>query len=216
MISPPKAQRLARGVLSIPNAIALSAAAMAPVLAVVLNAPAAVPAAGAALPLSFLIAFIAAALVGNTVVQFARLFPSAGSFYTFNAKGLGPAGGFFTGWLFWIGYAVLAPGLFAAFGAFAHDYMVSTFQVQVSWWLFSLAAMAVVFGLSLRSIKASVNLDLALLVIEVVIFLVLGVMAIATAGSGNTGAVFLVTSSPAGFPGVGLGVVFGLLSFIGF
>jgi phosphatidylglycerophosphate synthase len=67
MISPPKVQRLARGVLTIPNAIALSAAAMAPVLAVVLNAPAAVPAAGAALPLSFLIAFIAATLVGNTV-----------------------------------------------------------------------------------------------------------------------------------------------------
>jgi amino acid transporter len=212
----PSSQRLERGVLTVPNAIALSTAAMAPVLAVVLNAPAAVPAAGAALPLSFLIAFIAAALVGNTVVQFARQFPSAGSFYTFNAKGLGPAGGFFTGWLFWIGYAVLAPGLFAAFGAFVHDYVVSTFQVHVSWWLFSLAAMAVVFGLSLRSIKASVNLDLTLLAIEVVIFLVLAVMAIATAGSGNTGAVFLVSSSPRGFTGVGLGVVFAFLSFAGF
>src|SRR6202790_3376823 len=99
MTPPSTVQRLARGVLTIPNAIALSAAAMAPVLAVVLNAPAAVPAAGAALPLSFLIAFIAAALVGNTVVQFARRFPTAGSFYTFNTKGLGPAGGFYTGWL---------------------------------------------------------------------------------------------------------------------
>jgi amino acid transporter len=63
---------------------------MAPVLAVVLNAPAAVPAAGAALPLSFLLAFVAAALVGNTVVQFSRVLPSAGSFYTFNSRGLGP------------------------------------------------------------------------------------------------------------------------------
>jgi amino acid transporter len=212
----PKGQRLQHGVLTVPNAIALSAAAMAPVLAVVLNAPAAVPAAGAAIPLSFVLAFVAAAFVGNTVVQFARQFPTAGSFYTFNSKGLGPAAGFFTGWLFWIGYAMLAPGLFTAFGAFCHDYVISTFHVQVSWWLFSLAAMAVVLGLSLRSIKASVNLDLTLLVIEVVIFLILGVRAIATAGSGNTSAVFLVASSPKGFSGVGLGVVFGLLSFIGF
>src|ERR1700692_3391963 len=98
--STPKEQRLARGVLTIPNAIAMSAAAMAPVLAVVLNAPAAVPAAGAALPLSFLLAFVAAALVGNTVVQFSRVLPSAGSFYTFNSRGLGPAAGFFTGWVF--------------------------------------------------------------------------------------------------------------------
>lgn len=76
--------------------------------------------------------------------------------------------------------------------------------------------MAIIVGLSLRSIKASVNVDLALLVIEIVIFLVLGIAAISTAGTGNTGAVFLPKSSPTGFTGVGLGVVFGLLSFIGF
>jgi len=211
-----KTHRLQGGVLTIPNAIALSAAAMAPVLAVVLNAPAAASAAGAALPLSFLIAFVAAALVGNTVVQFSRKLPSAGSFYTFNSKGLGPAAGFFTGWLFWIGYAILAPGLFTAFGAFVHDYVLATFGADIQWWLFSLAAMAIVLGLSLRSIKASVNLDLTLLVIEVVVFLILGIAAIATAGPGNTASVFLVSSSPTGFTGVGLGVVFGLLSFIGF
>ncbi|HUW87204.1 MAG TPA: APC family permease [Candidatus Paceibacterota bacterium] len=208
--------RLKSGILTIPNAIALSAAAMAPVLAVVLNAPAAASAAGAALPLSFLIAFIACALVGNTVVQFSRRLPSAGSFYTFNSKGLGPVAGFFTGWLFWIGYAILAPGLFTAFGAFVHDYVLMTFQSDIPWWVFSLGAMAIICGLSLRSIKASVNIDLSLLVVEVVIFLILGVAAIMSAGSGNTPSVFLVTSSPTGFNGVGLGVVFGILSFIGF
>jgi amino acid transporter len=208
--------RLKGGILTVPNAIALSAAAMAPVLAIVLNAPAAANAAGAAMPLSFLIAFIACALVGNTVVQFARKLPSAGSFYTFNSKGLGPLAGFFTGWLFWIGYAILAPGLMTAFGAFVHDYVLSTFKADVPWWIFSLGAMAIVFGLSVRSIKASVNVDLTLLVIEVIVFLILGVVAISTAGSGNTPSVFYITSSPTGFSGVGLGVVFGILSFIGF
>jgi amino acid transporter len=208
--------RLKGGILTVPNAIALSAAAMAPVLAIVLNAPAAANAAGAAMPLSFLIAFIACALVGNTVVQFARKLPSAGSFYTFNSKGLGPLAGFFTGWLFWIGYAILAPGLMTAFGAFVHDYVLSTFKADVPWWIFSMGAMAIVFGLSVRSIKASVNVDLTLLVIEVIVFLILGIVAISTAGSGNTPSVFYITSSPTGFSGVGLGVVFGILSFIGF
>jgi amino acid transporter len=209
-------QGLQRGVLTVPNAIALSAAAMAPVLAVVLNAPAAAAAAGAALPLSFLIAFIACALVGNTVVQFARKLPSAGSFYTFNRAGLGPAAGFFTGWLFWIGYAILAPGLFSAFGAFVHDYVLATFHADVQWWLFSMIAMAIVFGLSVRSIKASVNVDLTLLVVEVIVFLILGIVAITTAGSGNSGTYLLTSAAPTGFAGVGLGVVFGILSFIGF
>ena len=209
--------RLERGVLNVPNGIALAAAAMAPVLAVVLNAPAAGPVAGAALPLSFLLAFIACLFVGNTVVQFSRRLPSAGSFYTFNSHGLGPAAGFFTGWLFWIGYALLAPGLFSAFGAFVHDYVLATFDSDLPWWIFSLAAMVIVFGLSARSIKASVNLDLTLLALEVVIFLILAVAAIVYAGaSHNTGTYFLPSSAPTGFSGVGLGVVFGILSFIGF
>jgi amino acid transporter len=209
-------QRLERNVLSVPNGIALAAAAMAPVLAVVLNAPAAGPLAGAALPLSFLLAFIACLFVGNTVVQFARRLPSAGSFYTYNSHGLGKGAGFFTGWLFWIGYAILCPGLFTALGSFAHDYVLTTFNSDVPWWVFSIVGMAIVFGLSIRSIKTSVQVDLTMLTIEVIVFLILAVIAIARGGSGNTLAVFSPASAPTGFSGVGLGVVFGILSFIGF
>ncbi|HET9999884.1 MAG TPA: APC family permease [Ktedonobacteraceae bacterium] len=209
-------QRLEKNVLTVPNGIALAAAAMAPVIAVVLNAPAAGPSAGAALPLSFLLAFIACLLVGNSVIQFARKLPSAGSFYTFNSYGLGKTAGFFTGWLFWIGYAILAPGLFTAMGAFAHDYVLGVFKVEIYWWIFSLIGMAIVFALSIRSIKASVQVDLTFLIIEVVVFLVLAVIAIARGGSGNSLSVFTPAASPTGFSGVGLGVVFGILSFIGF
>src|SRR5579872_7420951 len=149
--APLRVHRLEKNVLSVPNGIALAAAAMAPVIAVVLNAPAAGPVAGAALPLSFLLAFVACLLVGNSIVQFARRLPSSGSFYTFNSHGLGKTAGFFTGWLFWIGYAILAPGLFTAMGAFAHDYVLGVFKVEVYWWIFSLIGMAIVFALSIRS-----------------------------------------------------------------
>ena len=209
-------ERLEKNVLTVPNGIALAAAAMAPVIAVVLNAPAAGPSAGAALPLSFLLAFIACLRVGNSVIQFARKLPSAGSFYTFNSYGLGKTAGFFTGWLFWIGYAILAPGLFTAMGAFAHDYVLGVFKVEIYWWIFSLIGMAIVFALSIRSIKASVQVDLTFLIIEVVVFLILAVIAIARAGNGNSLTVFTPSASPTGFSGVGLGVVFGILSFIGF
>lgn len=208
--------RLQAGVLSVPNGIALAAAAMAPVIAVVLNAPAAAPSAGAAVPLAFLIAFVSCLFVGNTVVQFARRLPSAGSFYTFNSAGLGANAGFATGWMFWIGYAMLAPGLMTAVGAFASDYVASTFGANVPWPVFSAAALAIVVGLSVRSIVASVRVDLALLVAEVAIFTVLGVVAIATAGEGNSTALYSFSGSPTGLSGVGLGVVFGILSFVGF
>src|SRR5258708_40214832 len=149
-----KAQRLERNVLPFTNGMAAGAASMAPVIAVVLNAPAAGPVAGAALPLSFLLAFIACLFVGNTVVQFARRLPSAGSFYTFNSYGLGKTAGFFTGWLLWIGYAILAPRLFTVLGAFAHYYVASTFNADVPWWIFSLIGLAIVVGLSILIIKS--------------------------------------------------------------
>jgi amino acid transporter len=211
-----KVHRLEKNVLTVPNGIALAAAAMAPVIAVVLNAPAAGPVAGAALPLSFLLAFIACLLVGNSVIQFARKLPSSGSFYTFNSHGLGNTAGFFTGWLFWIGYAILEPGLFTAMGAFAHDYVAGVFNTDVPWWIFSLVGLAIVVWLSVRSIKASVQVDLTLLSIEVLVFLVLAIIAIVKGGSGNSLAVFTPAAAPTGFSGVGLGVVFGILSFIGF
>jgi len=208
--------RLQKNVLSLPNCIALSVALMGPVLAVVLNAPAAGPQAGAALPLSFLVALIVILFVGNTVVQFSRVLPSSGSFYTFTSQGLGGSAGFFTGWLFFGAYTLLVPGLFTATASFAHDYVKTTFSTEVPWWIFAFVFMAIVVVLSVRSIRTSVRVDLTLLTIEVLVFLLLATIAIATAGNGNTLSAFSPSSSPNGFSGVGIGVVFGILSFIGF
>src|SRR5262245_47598434 len=139
----PSDTKLERNACSLTGGIALAAAAMAPALAVVLNAPAAAPAAGAALPMSFLLAFVVCALVGNTVISFSRrLPPSAGSFYAYNARGLGTPGGFGTGWLLCFGYAILAPGLFTALGDFAASYARTGLGLDVPWWCFSLAGLA--------------------------------------------------------------------------
>src|ERR1700674_717796 len=208
--------RLQKNVLSLPTCIALSVALMGPVLAVVLNAPAAGPQAGGALPLSFLIALVVILFVGNTVVQFARVLPSAGSFYTYTSRGLGGEAGFFTGWMFFGAYALLMPGLFTAVAAFAHDYVKLTLHAEIPWWIYAGVFMAIVVVLSVRSIKASVQVDLTLLTVEVIVFFLLATIAIANAGNGNTGAAFSPSSAPNGFSGVGLGVVFGILSFIGF
>ncbi len=209
-------ERLEKGVLSVFNGIALAAAAMAPVTGVVLNAPAAGPGVGAALPLGFVLAFISCLLVGNTVVQFARWLPSSGSYYNFISHGLGSMAGFFTGWLFWMGYTVIVPGLCTALGAFTHDYVLATFNVDTPWWIYSLIGLAIVLVLSITSIKTSVRVDLALLTIEVVFFLALAVVAIVKAGSNNTAAVFLPSASHTGFSGIGIGIVFGIFSFVGF
>jgi amino acid transporter len=210
------AVRLQKGQLSLPNCIALSAAVMAPVIAVILNAPAAAPNAGAGLPLSFLGAFIATAFVANSVIEFTRRLPSSGSFYTFASHGLGSGAGFFTGWLYFAAFIMFAIGLFTANGAFLHDYLDSEWSLSIPWWILSIFLMGLVFALSIRSIKASVRVDLMLLGFEMLVFLVLAVIAIAKAGDGNTLHYFTPSASPDGVQGAALGAVFGILSFVGF
>src|SRR5207237_89449 len=82
-----------------------------------LNAPAAAPNAGGALPLAFLVAFVACFFTANTVIQFSRRLPSSGLFYNFVSHGLGGGAGFFTGWLYFAAFIMFAIGLFTANGA---------------------------------------------------------------------------------------------------
>jgi len=217
---PPKAeskgQGLEGGVLTLKNCLALSAAVMAPVLAVILNAPAAGASAGKALPVAFLLAFIAALFVGNTVIEFAKRLPSAGSFYTFCSRSLGSRAGFFTGWLYFAAFVLLSVGLFTANGAFLHSYLNSTFGLDIPFLVLGVIIIAVAMTLSVRSIRTSVRLDLILLGLEMFIFTLLAIICIVRAGSGNSLSYFDPSATPTGVSGLGLGIVFGLLSFIGF
>jgi amino acid transporter len=213
---PAAEQRLQKGILSLPNCIALSAAVMAPVIAVILNAPAAAPNGGGALALAFVVAFVAIAFVANSVIQFSRRLPTSGSFYTFVSHGLGGGAGFFTGWLYFAAFIMFAIGLFTANGAFFHDYLQSEWSTNVPWWVLSLILMALVFGFSIRSIKTSVRVDLALLGFEIFVFVVLGIIAIVRGGGGNSFHYFSTNAAPHGVRGVGLAAVFGILSFVGF
>lgn len=209
-------QRLKGGQLSLPNCVALSAAVMAPVIAVILNAPAAAANGQGALPLAFLVAFIGTGFVAVAVVQFARRLPSSGLFYTYVSHALGGGAGFYTGWLYFGAYVLLAIGLFTANGAFLHNYMATEWSVNVNWWILSLVEMGLIFVFSLRSIKTSVRIDLSLLTFEIVVFLTLAVIAIAKAGSANTLHYFTPSATSGGVKDVGLAAVFGILSFIGF
>src|SRR3981081_4020870 len=58
--------------------------------------------------LTFVIATVSLVLIGYSVSIFARRFASAGSFYVYNTKALGSAGGFASGWALVLGYIFTA------------------------------------------------------------------------------------------------------------
>jgi len=99
---------LKRNILTMPEVLTQSVANAAPSAAVSVLPAIAFASAGNAAWLTFVIATVAMVLIGYTVSVFARRFASAGSFYVYNTKALGSAGGFASGWALVLGYVFTA------------------------------------------------------------------------------------------------------------
>src|SRR5207237_1930005 len=80
------------------EAIAISIGIMAPTAAMALNGVAPAGLVGRAVPLAFLFAAIAIALISYSFVRLTRHFSHAGSAYALTGMTLGPHAGFFSGW----------------------------------------------------------------------------------------------------------------------
>ncbi|TMF67478.1 MAG: APC family permease, partial [Chloroflexi bacterium] len=106
--SPGGAAGLRRNVLSMPEVLTQSVANAAPSAAVSVLPAIAFIYAGNGAWLTFVIATISMVLIGYSVSIFARRFASAGSFYVYNTKALGSAGGFASGWALTLGYVFTA------------------------------------------------------------------------------------------------------------
>jgi len=65
--------------------------------------------AGVTAPLAYVAAVILVLALGNTLIQFSRVLPSAGGYYTYVSRSLGARTGFLTSWMF-ILYSPMAGG----------------------------------------------------------------------------------------------------------
>ncbi|NRD80012.1 APC family permease [Bacillus sp. BRMEA1] len=213
---PSRPQRLVRN-LSVWDAVIMSAGTMGPAVSMYFNTGYAAGFAGAAMPISFFISLIACLILANTIGDFSKLAPSAGAFYTFSSKGFGPRTGFITGWLLFIGYSTLEPAEEALFGITASTLMNTYLHIHISWVLIALASWLVVLVLSWIGAKQSLKLSLILFLAEVGVLLILCMIILVKGGfNGIHASVFNPSLSPTGFSGIALGMVYGILSFVGF
>src|SRR5215217_3230958 len=138
--------RLRKDAISGLGAAVLAMAFMGPATSVFFNTSLAAAGAGYALPFSILLALIVCALVASAITEFARKISSAGFAYTFNTPGFGKQGGFISGWLLVLSYAMVGPMLFAGIGAFSSDFVESQFKIGVLWWIFSALFVAIIWA----------------------------------------------------------------------
>jgi amino acid transporter len=205
--------------IGLPGVLFQSITHMAPAAAVAYSIYISVPHAGAALPLSVFLALVACLLAANSIGQLAKELPSAGGLYTYAARTLGPYTGFVVAWLFLLFEPLVAPFLFLECGWAMHEVMSSEagWSYSGQWWIWVLAVAAVVFLLTYRDIRISANAGVILGLFEIGVFAALAIwILISKAGDLNLQP-FNPNHAPEGaFTGVGKGMVFAILAFIGF
>ncbi|MDV3125305.1 APC family permease [Mycobacterium sp. 21AC1] len=202
------------GVLS---AVFMCMAFMGPAISVAYNTPAAAGGAGFALPVSILFALIACLLVASNIAAFAKKLPSAGFAYTYNSHAFGPHAGFLSGWAMLTAYGMVGPMIIAAFGGFASTFLESVLHINLPWQLLSAVFTLFIWAVLAAGITESVRVAFVFLAIEVGVIVALTCTILAKGGANGLS---LQNFNPAeslhGIGGLGTGMLWGILMFIGF
>lgn len=207
---------LKKNAIGLLGAVIMSAALMGPAVSVYFNPQVSAASAGAATPFVFVLGLVVMLIVANGVMEMSRVLPSAGSFYTYVSRGIGPRSGFVTGALMFLAYALLVPAELALIGIYTHD-VLAGYGIDISWIIISAFFTALMIFLCLRGIVGSIRTAAVLFVAEVTVIVVLSAIVLASGGAqGITLEPFNPANSPTGLSGLALGMVFAVLSFVGF
>ncbi len=170
------------------------------------------------MPLAVVVAFAVVLVIMNAVYRFSQRISHAGSFFAFVRASLGVRAGFATGWLFLAFYPVFVGLDLILFGATLNGIIVAHGGPDIPWWLLMLIGLVVIWGVAVLGIRLSVRSDLALLTFEFGVLLALALTILVKGAPGGDWHphVFSPGASPAGFSGVVVGAVFGVLALTGF
>jgi amino acid transporter len=207
---------LRENAVGIPGILMQGIATIAPSFAILASFVFIVSWAGLSTPWAYLFGGALLCLQALNAAQLAKVFPSAGGWYTWIARALHPRAGFFAGVLFsvwlppvgaltlsYLAYTVLEPSIKAEYG------------VDIKWWIWVIAGLALVIFFAYQGIALSEKALIITGSIEILIMVALAITGLASAGPGgfswaplNPGNFHLANN-------LFLGVVFSIFAFSG-
>ncbi|MEI6642762.1 MAG: APC family permease [Novosphingobium sp.] len=204
--------------LGLAEATGLSLSIVAPTMAMAFNVTLVVAVAGRAAPLAFAIGTALLALVGFSFVTFAQRETSAGSAQAYVCTQFGPRAGFLAGWMLLLSYLCFGAGTAVLVGHFASaaigDAGIRTGDL---WIPVSVTSVAIGLGFSWRDMQSVARLILVLELVSVAAIAVLSLHILwVVAQSGPLPAAPFFPDPDRGWVGIGLALVFTVLSFAGF
>ena len=205
------------------EALAISVGIMAPTAAMALNGVAPAGLVGRAVPLAFLFASIAIALVSYAFIRLTRYYNHAGSAYALVGLTVGPRAGFFACWALLATYSAFLAANFAEIGLFGESFFSGIgIWDNPDWVIISLVAAVFLWFFAYNDIRAVTRSLLSMEFISVALVAILiGIIYVKViGGSAPSGQEFtlkpFVPESGTAIGAIAFASVFGLLSFGGF
>lgn len=208
---------LRRNSVGLGGTVIMSAAIMGPAVSTFFNPQFSTPFSGYATPFVYLATLVVTLIVANGVMEMARVAPSAGSFYTYITRALGPQAGFTTGGLMFVAYALLGPIEVGLIGSYLQETFRQELGINIPWIWIGLVPWALMAILAFEGIRSSLKAATALFFAEVAVVVVISAIVVFNGGAhGLSAEPFSPTASPHGVGGLITGFVFAGLSFVGF
>src|SRR6478735_5872088 len=213
---PPAPVRQLKGNLGVPSIVFMVVAAAAPLGVIGGVVPLGLASGnGAGFPATFIVSTV---ILLFFAVGFTGLTPyveEAGAFFSYVRKALGFPAGIGIAFVALLSYVAIEAGVYGLLGP-AGGAVVELFGgPALPWWLFATLAFAVTTFLGYRNIQLSSRVFAVLLTAEIAIVLVLD--AVIVAQGGDHGLSNGIVNPSAIFSGsVGIGLLFALISFVGF
>jgi amino acid transporter len=211
----PDQQRLRGGALGLLDIAGSTMANIGPAMSFYFSFGFLATASGLASPLTIVAAGVAVALLGNTLAQFSRAHPSAGSFVTFVGTTFGGASAVATALLAALGYIIGISAVIAVSGGF----LATTLEYYAGWsppWMvWTLVLTAASAALIVRGIVLSTKVAGFFFAVELVMLLVVSVSAIVKHGGHLSAAPFLPSHIRGGMTGLAEGFPLAVYLFIG-
>ncbi|MEU5100522.1 APC family permease [Streptomyces sp. NPDC020996] len=208
-------QRLRGGVLGMADIAAATMANVGPAMSFFFGFAFLGTTAGIASPLTIVAAGVAVALLGNTLAEFSRAHPSAGSFITFVGKSFGPVSAVTTALLAGLGYIIGMAAVIAISGGFVQITLEHYTGVELPWIIWTLVLTGVAVGLMLRGVVVSTKWAGYFFGVEMLVLVVVSVAAIVEHHGSLSAVPFLPGHVSHGLSGLAAGFPLAVYLFIG-
>ncbi|MEJ2480223.1 MAG: APC family permease [Acidihalobacter sp.] len=212
--APTAPARLRQGELSLGHIVSATLANIAPAMSFYFGFAVIADGAGVAAPLTIIAAMIGVLFLANTLAEFSRFTPSAGSFVTFIGKGFGPTAAVTAAVFLIFGYILAGSAVVAVMGGWTAETLHKYLGLNIPWEILTFTAIVLVGVMTVRGVRLSTAWAAAAFWVELIILIVVGIALLAVHGGLNLHP-FNPHYLDGGLKGLGLGFPIAIFLFIG-